>query len=724
MADRAFLLEIGCEEIPAAMIRGALDDLASGITAALGPLGAAASASKEYGGPRRLVAQIGGILDRENDREETAIGPARSIAYGPDGKPTRAAEGFAKGQGIDVRDLRIVATPKGEAVAATRKIRGRTAAEVLSEACPRVLQSMRFAKMMRWGDRGFLFVRPVHWILSLLDEDVVPFEFMGVRSGRLTHGHRFLGLGPHEVRRAQEYESVLRERAGVIVRIEERRRVILDLASREAASAGGRVRADEPLVEELVFLTEHPALVRGSFPETYLALPDAVLMTTMRHHQKYLTIEGAGGRLVNGFLAILTTDPDPDGKIRRGNEWVLKARLADAKFFFEDDRKRSLSDRVTDLGRVTFHARLGTYAEKVDRMGRLLSRVGEALALSRDEAADAAAAVKLCKADLTTGLVGEFPELQGIVGGIYARLEGLSPGCALAIEEHYRPAGANDPVPSKGAPAAVALADKIDTLAVCFTAGFIPKGSADPYALRRSALGIHRTLVEREIPLDLTPLLNAALAQASEAGFAKVSGTRAPEGRAPRKEKPVAASDPRAALFEFMEQRLRFLLEESGVRFDAARAVLSTGWADPLLAWRKAKALDALRGQPDFLALAASAKRVRNILAQAAEKGQDASAARLDPARLSKGSEAALHEAMRAARKRAETLASGGDHRGALSAIAALRGAVDRFFEDVLVMDPDEGTRMNRLALLSELKTILSSEADFAEIVVEGDSAA
>jgi glycyl-tRNA synthetase beta chain len=723
VAERTFLLEVGCEEIPATMLRGALEELSSGVAAVLGSLGAAASVSKEYGGPRRLVTQIAGIVDREEDREETVLGPARSIAYGADGKPTRAAEGFAKGQGVDVRDLRIVPTPKGEAVAATRKIRGRTAAGLLSDACPRVLQSMRFPKMMRWGDRGYLFVRPVHWILSLLDEEVVPFEFMGVRSGRSTHGHRFLGRGPHEVRRAQDYEGVLRERAGVIVRIEERRRRILDLASREAAAAGGKVRPDEALVDELVFLTEHPALVRGSFPETYLSLPDPVLMTTMRHHQKYLTIEGSGGRLLNGFLAILTTDPDGEGKIRLGNEWVLKARLADAKFFFEDDRKQTLSDRIGDLGRITFHARLGTYAEKVERMGRLLPRIGEALALSREEAADAAAAVRLCKADLGTGLVGEFPELQGVVGGIYARLEGLSPGCALAIEEHYRPAGASDPVPSGGASAAVAVADKIDTLAVCFTAGFIPKGSADPYALRRSALGIHRTLIEREIRLDLTPLLDAALSQAVDAGFAKPRAA-APEGRAPKKEKAGAGADPRAALFEFMEQRLRFLLEEAGVRFDATRAVLSTGWTDPLLAWRKAKALDALRGQPDFLALAAAAKRVRNILAQAAEKGQDAAGARLDPARLSKGAEAALHEAMREARSRAESLASRDDHRGALSAIAALRGAVDRFFEDVLVMDPDEGTRMNRLALLAELKAILSSEADFAEIVVEGESAA
>jgi glycyl-tRNA synthetase beta chain len=718
-----FLLEVGCEEIPAPMIPKALDDLASGIVQALGPLAAGADVSKEFGGPRRLVALVRGIREREEDREETVFGPARAVAFDPQGLPTRAALGFAKGQGVDVTDLRVVASPKGDVVAATRMVRGRTAADLLASSCPRVLESMRFGKMMKWGDRGFVFVRPLHWIVALLGEAIVPFEFMGVTSGRRTSGHRFLGPGPHVIASPAEYETVLRERGGIVARIEERRGRLLDLAAKEAAAAGGRLRPDPGLVEELTFLTEHPAVVRGSFPEEYLALPEPVLVTTMRHHQKYLTVEDSSGRLRNAFVAVLTTDPDGDGLIRTGNEWVLKARLADAKFFYEEDRKRPLTARAKDLERVTFHAKLGSYAAKVERMERLLAGLQRAAGVRDEAASDAALAVRLCKSDLTTGMVGEFPELQGIIGGIYARREGIPEGAARAIEEHYRPAGAHDPVPSMGAPALVALSDKLDTLAVCFAAGFVPKGSADPYALRRAAMGLLRTLIENEIRLDLEPHLDAALSLAAGAGFGR-EGTAAGGRAGTRKGKPAVEADPRTALIEFLSQRLRFLMEESGVRFDAARAALAVGWSDPLLAWRRAKALNALRGQDDFLALAAAAKRVRNILGQAVDRGMSLEGRSLQKDRLAGGAESILFEAMRGARERAETLAMQDDHRGALVAIAALRPSVDRFFDDVLVMDPDEEVRLNRLTLLAELAALLKREADFAEIVVEGEPAA
>jgi len=720
---RTFLLEIGCEEIPAPMIPKALDDLANGILEALGPLAASASAERNLGGPRRLVARLSGLAAREEDREETVTGPPRAAAYDAEGKPTKAALGFAKGQGVEVSDLRLVPGAKGEVLAATRKIRGRTALDLLASSIPSVLGAMRFGKMMRWGDRGYSFVRPVKWILALLDDEVVPFEFMGVGSGRTTRGHRFLGPGPHEVASASGYEATLQSKGRIVCRIDERRRILLDLAAAEARAAGGRIRSDPDLIEELIFLTEHPAVARGSFAEAFLSLPEPVLHTTMRHHQKYMTIEGDDGRLRNGFVAVLTTDNDAEGRIRLGNEWVLRARLADAKFFYEEDLRKPLEERLADLSRVTFHARLGSYADKVERMRKLAATIGGAMRLDAEDLADAEKAVLLMKADLTTGMVGEFPELQGIMGGIYARRQGIGEGCARAIETHYLPVSVEGPVPAGGAPSVAALADKADTLAVCFSAGLIPKGSADPYALRRAAQGILRTIVENEIRLDLDPILDAALALAAEAGFTAASRARgSKDGEKKREERGHA--DPRPALAEFLSSRLRFLMEEAGIRFDAARAVLAAGWSDPLRSWRRAHALNALRGQDDFLALAAAAKRVRNILAQAAEKGIRIAGPRAETSRLQAGSESDLHAAMSRARADAERLASGDDYRGALSAVASLRPAVDVFFDKVLVMDKDESIRANRLALLSELSALLSRDADFAEIVVEGEAPA
>ncbi|HXI02268.1 MAG TPA: glycine--tRNA ligase subunit beta, partial [Candidatus Saccharimonadales bacterium] len=512
-----FLLEVGCEEIPAPMIPGALEDLASGLAEALGPLAAGAETFTGFGGPRRLTALLRKVLRREEDREEIVHGPPRSAAFDAGGRPTKAAEGFARKHGVAVNDLAIVTTPKGEVVAARRHVEGRTAAGILSGAVPEVLRRMRFRKTMRWGDQGFLFVRPVHWILALFDGEVVPFEFMGARSGRTTLGHRFLGPGPHEIPDAGSYEEILSAKGAVVARHAERRKRILEAANRAASEAGGRLRSDEALVDELTFLTEHPAIIAGAFPEVFLELPEPVLMTAMRHHQKYLTIEGPDGRLRNAFVGVLGTEPDAEGLIRRGNEWVLKARLADARFFFREDQKLPLADRVPALSGVTFHAHLGSYADKSGRLGSLVDLLARATGTEKTESAALMDAARLCKTDLTTGMVGEFPELQGVVGGIYARMQGHDEICARAIEEHYRPSGAGEPIPSPGAPSLLALADKIDTLAVCFSAGLIPKGSADPYALRRAALGVLRILIENGMRLDLGPVLQAALAAAAGA---------------------------------------------------------------------------------------------------------------------------------------------------------------------------------------------------------------
>ncbi len=714
-ARSTFLLEVGCEEIPAPMIREALDDLSSRILEALGELGREAKQEPGYGGPRRLVALIRGIHPREDDREEVVHGPARAAAYDARGVPTKAAEGFARKHGIAIDRLEVAQTPRGEVLAARRSVPGRSAGDLLAAACPTVLGALRFRKMMRWGDQGHEFVRPVHWILALLDGVIVPFEFLGIRSGRTTRGHRFLGPGPHEIPHPDSYAQILGERGAIVVRHEERRRSLAGAAARAAAEAGGRLRPDEELLDELTFLTEHPQVISGRFPERFLELPDAVLMTAMRHHQKYLTVEDQSGRLLNAFVGALTTDPDPGGLIRRGNEWVLRARLADARFFYEEDQKTPLRDRAGALQGITFQARLGTYADKVRRLEALLADLAPALRLSRAEREAAMEAAGLCKTDLTTGMVGEFPELQGIVGGIYARLQGHPEACARAVEEHYRPAGASDPVPSPGAPAALALADKLDTLALCFVAGLVPRGSADPYALRRAALGLMRILIENRIRVNLDPLLKGALELAAPFAPVEMGG----DGAAPARRRIPASGSPGDALREFLSQRLRYLMEEAGIRFDAARAALAAGWSDPLQAWRRAEALNRLRGHEDFLALAAAAKRVRKILAQAEEKGIRPRGEGAAESLFREPAEKHLHREILRAGAEATSLAERDDHVGALSAIASLRPAVDRFFDDVLVMDGEEAIRANRLALLSGLSRLLCREADFAEVVVE-----
>jgi len=714
-ATRTFLLEVGCEEIPAGMLPAALADLAQRLRAALGSLLPPSPEGVEpevpFGTPRRLVACLQGVLDREQDRVALVSGPPVSASYDPQGQPTKAAIGFAKAQGVAIEGLERMTGEKGEVVAARKTIVGRSSLELLAEACPKALGAMRFPKMMKWGDKGYLFVRPVHWIVALLDDQVVDFEFMGVRSGRLTRGHRFLAPGPHEIRRASDYDAVLTERGGVIPRPGLRRQMIVERRAQAAAAMGWAVSEDETLLTELVNLNEHPGVIAGSFPASFLELPAPVLVTAMKHHQKYFPVLDARGELAPGFLAVINLVSDPDGGIRRGNEWVLKARLADASFFWNEDRKRPLADRVADLSRITFHEKLGSNLARVDRLGQLVGWLGAECRIDAEGAAHAAKAARLCKADLTTGMVGEFPELQGIMGGIYARAEGLPAPVARAIEEHYRPTSGTDACPSTAAGCLLALVDKLDLLAGCFAAGLVPKGSADPYGLRRAALGVCRILLSAPmVELPGRPRLGGMVAAALK-------------GYTQQKIEPQPGAE--TSLVEFISQRLRFLMEEQGISLDTARAVLAAGVEDLHDAWLRAGALTSLRGpehESDFDSLATSAKRIRNILSQARGKGIEAAAAAVQPSRLVDAEEKDLHGSLVRVAAGVEVDIAARDYRAALRSIASLRKDVDRFFDKVLVMAPDEALRANRLAILAGLSALLSRVADFSEIVVAGDS--
>ncbi len=709
---RTFLLEIGCEEIPAAILPAALEDLGARLLAALEGEGLSGRAGSPapLGGPRRLVALITGVVDRAPDRAAVVMGPPVAAAFDRESRPTKAALGFAKAQGVEIGALERVKGERGEVVAARKTIVGRTSRAVLAEACPKILSAMRFPKTMKWGDKGYSFVRPVQWILALLDDEVVPFEFVGVRSGRLTHGHRFLAPGPHEIPSAALYETILAERGKVLAGNAVRRDRIARERDRAAAAMGWRAREDAALLEELTFLTEYPGVITGTFPREFLELPEPVIVTAMRHHQKYFPAEEEGGGLAPGFLAVINADADRDGAIQRGNEWVLKARLADARFFWVEDRKKKLEERLPDLARLSFHEKLGNYLQRSERLEQSARGLAEAFAWDKVSAGNVAMAARLSKTDLMTGMVAEFPELQGTMGGIYARRQGLEEKVAQAIAQQYIHAPPEDHARWVGG-MVLALADKIDLLVGCFAASLIPKGSADPYGLRRAALGVCRIAGDESgltmpLPIDATLLMVHALYRDQQLLTKESASALAP-------------------LKDFIGQRLEHLMTLEEIEGDTARAVLATGWDDIRDTRQRAMALHIVRQArgTDFEALAVSSKRIRNIMKQAIEKGAVEEHLEVDVACLKENEELELHRAVREASAQVEEQIAGLRYVPALTSIAALRPQVDRFFDKVLVMAPDERLRRNRLALLQMLSGLLIRVADFSEIVVEGERA-
>ena len=706
-ARRPFLLELGTEEIPARMIAAAIDGLARGIAEALQAAGLPGAGLRPLGTPRRLAVLIDGVPEQSPDLSVEVTGPPASVAFDAQGRPTKAGEGFARAQGVRPEDLRRTSGPKGEVVAVRKTVPGRRAAAVLAEAAPSVAAALAFPKTMRWGSGEHRFVRPVHWIVALYGEEIVPFEFCGVRSGRHTRGHRLKGTDPLAIARASDYVTVL-ERQGVLVDPQARRqRIAADLAA-AAAKAGGRLAtppgseargadADPELLDEVNDLVEWPAILAGGFDPSFLELPQEILLTSMRHHQKYFALVDGTGRLLPRFLAVANVPDDPQGIIRRGHEWVLRARLSDARFFHQEDRKATLASFGAALERVAFHERLGSYAAKATRMTRLAASLLPAFVAAGQaaDAAEVARAAALSKNDLPTQMVGEFPELQGIVGGLYARADGLPPSVAEAIYDQYLPQGQDGPLPRGTVGAVVSLADRLDTQAGIFLLGLVPTGSRDPYALRRSVQGACRILVERGVRVALPDLLRAAIA-------AYPSGTI---------KDAVAPDAALRTLLEFWRGRQEFLAAEAGFPVDVVRAALGAGDGDPADARRRMEAVRDFRKTPGFDDLAAAHKRIRNILA-----GQKDPEAPFDPAGLKEAAERALADRIREARPLVAAAAGAGDYAAALRAIAALREPVDRFFTDVMVLAEDRGLRRNRVALLRSLQELFLSVADFSEI--------
>ena len=697
-----FLFEIGLEEVPARMIAGAQAELQRRVVAMLERerLVSSGVGSKSFSTPRRLAVWVADVAARQQDVAEKLVGPAVKIAF-KDGKPTAAAVAFAKKAGVDVAALKTVTTAKGEYLAATSVKAGRAAAEVIAEELPKELAGIYWAKNMTWrAGRPERFVRPVRWMVCLLGEVVVPVEFGGKTAGKVTRGHRVLaGDEAIAIGFPDEYEQTLLN-AHVVADVEKRRLVVrkaLDKATR-AAGAGLRWREDEALVDTVTHLTEWPTVVMGSFEPEFLALPEEVLVTVMRDHQKYFAVEDAQGKLAPHFLAVLNTKANAAGEavIRHGNERVLRARFNDARFFWEFDQRVPLTERVALLEKVTFQKNLGSYAAKTERVSAVaasLAGLVEARGSKQDGAALGTAA-KLAKTDLTTELVKEFTELQGQVGGLYARAQGFSAAVGDAIYDQYLPKSMEDAVPRTVEGALLALADKADTIMGMFGLGLEPTGSKDPFALRRAANGIVKILAEGEpaLPLTLGDVVDAA----------------------------TTSEALRLSVERFFAERLEFYLREAkGQAYDVVKAVLAAGANDVRDAVARAEAVTAVRGSDDFAAVSAAFKRMKNILAQAEESGEFQTWSR-DHGSAVEPALAALEEAAESARIRVTELIKVGEYVASLETIARLRPLVDRFFDEVMVMDPNPEVRRGNLVLLISIVDDIQRIADLSEIVTAG----
>src|ERR1700722_1576973 len=710
-----FLLEIGCEEIPARMIDAASLELCERVQRLLerehlAPAGTVSSLDS----PRRLAVLATGIPVAQPDVTERVNGPSTKAAF-KDGYPTSAADSFARKAGVDVSQLKTVTTPKGEYLTAEITKKGRSAVEVLSQLLPKEINSVYWPKNMYWRKPGEKFVRPIRWLVALLDKEVLPLEFDGIRAGNESRGHRILAPGAVSIRSAgSAYVEALRT-AKVLSRGEREQRIRKELDAATRTIPGARWREDKVLLDTVVNLTEFPSAIIGSFDHEFLELPEEVLVTVMRDHQKYFAVENTNGRLLPHFLAVLNIDGDPRGIIRHGHERVLRARFNDAHFFWKTDQKHPLRERIAWLKNVTFQKDLGSYYDKTKRVQRLCSWLCEIIRQNGVAIRPGIVhkAASLAKTDLTTELVKEFTELQGIVGGLYASVQELDSDLpdntrqliAQTIYDQYRPQSMDDSVPRSLEGAVLSIADKADSIAGMFALGLQPTGSKDPFALRRQANGIVKTIAEKRLPLGL----NQFFADAREA----YSGSAA-------ERKFSHAADYPSTLQTFFRERLEFYLRDVlGFKYDVVNAVLVAGCDNAVDAVARAEAVTKVRTSTDFESIAVAFKRIKNILRQANETGKRVGSA-VDSNMLQDDAERELASQIPRVAETVETFSAQNDYEHALVEISKLRPAVDRFFDKVMVMVEDEQPRANRLALLQILLANFSTIADFSEIVTEG----
>jgi glycyl-tRNA synthetase beta chain len=684
------LLEIGVEEIPASYMPPAISQLADAIGRKLADARLSHGDVAVHATPRRLAVVVTGVSEIQDDVEREAVGPPAKVAFKDDGTPTKAALGFAKTQGVEVSDLGVNETEKGDYVCVRVVEKGRSAAEVLPGCLAAVVASLSFPKTMRWGEEE-RFARPIRWLVAMLGGEALDLVFAGVEARAETYGHRFWSPGPHRLNGADDYLDVL-ERGSVIADVARRREMIRALADKAAGDRGGRVVKDEELLEEVAFLVEYPTVLTGRFDERFLDLPRDVVVAAMKGHQRYFAVESLDGDLLPFFICVANVPSDDIGSIRRGNERVLVSRLDDAEFYWREDTRSSLEDKVEALKSVTWLEGLGSLYEKSRRLEALAAYIGERVAAG--DGSSATRAALLAKADLVTEMVRdgkEFTELQGIMGREYALQSGEPEAVATAIFEHYLPRFSGDALPSTEAGTILSIADRIDSIVGCFSAGLTPSGSQDPYALRRQSIGLVRLVDERKLDLSLKDLTRKA---AQGYGLDDDSLVQ--------------------SVLDFIRQRARNVFMEGGYSYDLVDAVLEASLDDLIGARRRLEALSHFRAAEDFEGLVIGARRVMNIL-----KGQPEHSYK--PGSLVEDASIALERARARAAADVEQALAAGDYDAAVRELLSLRRPIDDFFDNVMVMVDDEDVRAMRLGLLAATRRLFLAIADFAQVVLEGE---
>ena len=678
---KPLLIEIGSEEIPARFIPQGLALFREALTRFLDKSLIEYGKINEYSTPRRLALYIEDVTEKQKDRTIEVLGPPESVAFDDRGTPTKAAIGFAKSLNIDVNKLTVKETEKGKYVAAIIEEKGRKTGDLLSGALPEIISSLPLPKSMRWGSSSLRYFRPIQWILSIFGSDIIKFKLEALKSSNITYGHRFLSPSAIKIKEPSEYlqHLILNH---VFADPEERRKRISDGLKDIEKSIKCKVHPDEELLDIVTNLVEFPTIVSGSFDEKYLKLPDELLITVMKSHQKYFSTEDKDGKMKSFFIVVSNTKSNNNDMVRKGAEKVLRARLEDARFYFVEDQKQPLWDYTEDLKKVTFQEKLGSVFKKAERISALSLFIADILKFSYDQKEKLHRASMLCKADLVTGVVGEFPELQGYMGMTYALSSKEDKEVASAVYEHYLPRFAEDSLPSGETGTIVSLADKMDSIASFFSIGLIPSGSEDPYALRRQAAGIIHILQSKDYPLPLDVLIDKAL-----------------ESSAPDYQEQEELS---GRILDFFRQRLEGILLSQGYGHDIIKAVLSARDFNMQNLKQKAEVLTGFKKDPGFPALITAAKRVYNILAKA-------DSVKINENLLTESSEKDLHAA--AANIRENLIKTG------YRALFDLEKPINTFFNDVMVMDKDPRIKENRLALLFSVKNIFDSLGDFSKIV-------
>jgi glycyl-tRNA synthetase beta chain len=694
------LLEIGSEEIPAGYIAPALEALASQLHQRLTEARIDHGAVKTYGTPRRLTVMVEQVAAKQKSMKTELIGPPASIGFDQNGRPTMAARKFAEKAGVPVERLRTSETAKGAYLVAEKTERAVATRTLLKEILPAVILSMPFPKKMRWADFDLEFARPIQSTVALLGKNVIQFQLGNLKSGRITRGHYFMSPGRIKIQQSEEYTDALRA-ANVLVDISERKRVLQREIDNVAKKLGGRILPDAELEDINTNLVEYPVAVAGKFDEEFLEVPDEVLINSMREHQKYFAVVDEKNRLLPCFISVNNTKARDMALVARGHERVIRARLADAQFFYRGDLEVTNDHRVEQLEGVLFQAQLGTMHAKTERVTHIAGYLADAVGADPNNATDLKRhvnrAAHLCKADLVSHVVGEFPKLQGVMGRVYATIAGEPAEVAAAIEEHYRPVYSGAPLPETTTGAILGIADKIDSICGCFSVGLVPTGASDPYALRRQGIGIVQIMLEKGFSFSLSALIEKTLGLFGQKSSSELAALT-------------------AMVFGFIKNRMSHLLAEQGFSKDVIAAVVDISGDTIPDVWNRVRALESLKAQPDFEPLAVAFKRVGNIIKKSGPSDQARVRQKVDAALFEHESEGILYAAFQEAEKKAAAAVDQGRFDQALREIAALRGSVDAFFDGVMVMADNKRLRENRLALLGCIAGLFEKFADFSKI--------